>query len=420
MWAGNERLRCGYTTGSCAAMAAGAATTLLLEGQVPQTARLVTPSGQAVDAEVLEPSCGVGADGVPWATCAIRKDGGDDVDATDGLLVFARVRPAPQGGGLASHEPDGAVRVLVLGGEGVGRITKPGLEQPVGEAAINSVPRKMIAQAVRDAARRAAETVTAGAATGGLLAHEPAASADAFGPAAFEVTVSVPGGREAARRTFNPNLGIEGGISILGTTGIVEPLSLDALLKSVELSIRQQAALGWKSLVLVPGAYGEDFCRADAVLSQLPRVSVSNFIGEAVDCAAREGIERLVLVGHLGKLVKVAGGVMQTHSRTADCRLEIICAHAAMQGVSAALARDLMACPTTDAALGLLDREGILGPVVASITEAIGSHLQRRAGEGVSVGAVVFTKARGELARSLGTDEVIEESLGEVRRHGGY
>jgi cobalt-precorrin-5B (C1)-methyltransferase len=374
VWAGGRRLRCGYTTGSCAAMAAGAAAGMAAGGPVPATARLVTPSGVAVEADVLEPRLGTW-EGSPCASCAVRKDGGDDVDATDGLLVRARVR----------LERGTAGEVRVVGGPGVGRVTLPGLDQPVGQAAINSVPRAMIAAEVTRALRERGRECAA------------------------VVEVSVPGGERVAARTFNPQLGIQGGISILGTSGIVEPMSVRALCDTVDLQVRQLAETGAAGVVLVPGNYGADFVAADPTLTHIPLVRFSNYLGSALDSCARHGISRVLVVGHAGKLFKVAAGVMDTHSRTADCRLETLCAHAALCGADAGVARAVFAAPTTEAALDVLDDAGLLAPVMASVTDALGERLRRRAAGSFAVEAIMFSTRRGELGRTAGADALVAE-----------
>lgn len=301
---GTKRLRCGYTTGSCAAMAAQAATRGLLSGSVPARVGLVTPSGLRVDADVLDADV---AEGGSAARAAIRKDGGDDADSTDGMLVYARVGRAAR----AEGEP----RVRIEGGRGIGIVRKPGLDQPVGAAAINSTPRRMIAE-------------------------EVVRACDELGyDGGIDVVIYAPTGAEVGAKTFNPHMGVEGGISILGTSGIVRPMSERALVASIELEIRQKAAEGARDLVLVPGNYGADHVRELAELDGLAEVSFSNFLGEALDAAANHGFQRVLVVGHSGKLAKVAGGVMNTHSRVADCRCEIVCAHAAIAGASTACCR---------------------------------------------------------------------------------
>ncbi len=364
---GGKRLRCGYTTGTCAALAAGAAARLLLTGHAPETAALVTPKGWRVEVSVENPRCGPG-----WASCTVTKDGGDDIDVTHGLPIAAQVSLCETPG------------ITLSGGPGVGRVTRPGLDQPVGEWAINHVPREMICRAVEDATRALDFS-------GGLA-----------------VTISVPGGEEAAKKTFNPHLGVEGGISILGTSGIVEPMSLQALVDTMVLELRQKAPDSGGRLILTPGNYGLDFLKTHPLApASVPVVRCSNFIGEALDNARLEGFSQILLVGHLGKLVKVAGGVMNTHSRFADCRREIFCAHAALAGGSPALLRDLMDSATTDACLALVKDAGLEEAVLSSLLSAIQDHLDRRAGEGVQVGAVLFSNQFGPLGQTPGAKELI-------------
>ena len=334
---GQKLLRCGYTTGTCAALGAAGAARLLLTGREPETVALRTPKGIVV--EVAPIYCRSTDKG---AACAIRKDGGDDVDVTTGLPVVASV----------VLEPD-APGVRILGGEGVGRVTKPGLDQPVGEAAINHVPRRMIAEALEREAENAAYT-------GG-----------------FAVTISIEGGAETAKRTFNPHIGVEGGLSVLGTSGIVEPMSQQAILDTIQLEMNQAAlraknAPGPRRLVLAPGNYGLDYlASALPQFERFPVVKTSNFIGDTLDMAATAGFEQVLLVGHVGKLCKLAAGVMNTHSHTADGRAEVFCAHAALCGASREVCAALMDAATTDACLDILDGAGLRGPVLESILAAI-------------------------------------------------
>ena len=282
-----------------------------------------------------------------------------------------------------AQDAAGAPRVSIGGGRGVGRVTLPGLEQPVGAAAINASPRAMITAAV-------------------------AVVCEAHGYSGnMAVTISVPEGAEVAKKTFNPNLGIEGGISILGTTGIVEPRSLAALRDSIELEIRQHAALGRRGIVLTPGNYGEQFIADHFSLHGVPVVVISNFVGDALDCAVREGFTRVLFVGHIGKLVNVAGGIMDTHSRTADCRAEILAAHAAMAGAPASAVRQVMESVTTTAALEAIERAGAGSAVRSSLAVAVEERLARRAAGGCGVAAVVFDVERRELFRTPGAGEVV-------------
>ena len=366
---GQKLLRCGYTTGTCAALGAAGAARLLLTGHVPESVGLRTPKGIVV--EVTPQFCRPTADG---AECAIVKDGGDDIDATTGLPVVAAV----------TLLPDAPRTVTIDGGAGVGRVTKPGLDQPVGAAAINHVPRQMITEA--------------------LLKE-----ADAVGyGGGFAVTVSIKGGAAAAKRTFNPHIGVEGGLSVLGTSGIVEPMSQQALLDTLQIEIHQ-AALKSRRLILAPGNYGLDYLAAHMPeLARIPVVKISNFVGEALDMAATEHFAEVLLVGHVGKLVKLAGGIMNTHSKQADCRTELFCAHAALCGADAATCRALMDAATTDACLEILDAANLREPVVASLLDAIQTHVDRRAAEAFRVGAVLFSNQAGPLGQTKTADTLLK------------
>lgn len=367
IYSGTKRLRCGYTTGSCAALAAKAAVKMLLGQKRIIKESLETPSGIKVEVDIIEPSFAENS-----ASCGVVKDGGDDYDATDGLLVCAEVKFSQLTG------------IHIDGGVGVGRVTMPGLDQQEGMAAINRIPRQMIAKEV--------QSVT-----------------DSFGvKAGIDVIISVPEGEKAARRTFNKNLGIVGGISILGTTGIVEPRSLNALKESIELEIKQQSALGIKSLIVTPGNYGQEFLAGYPKLQSVPGVSCANFIGDTLDFAARYEFDRLLLVGHIGKLVKIAGSIMDTHSRMADCRNEIFCAHAALAGAGQETALQLMQAATTDACLQILECEDLTKTVLNSLSDALQERLEHRVAGAFQIGAIVFSNQYGELFKTHGTDQLIE------------
>ena len=364
---GSRQLRCGYTTGTCAALAASGAAELLLGGVLPESMGLLTPKGWRVETELLDGAC----DG-EIARCAVKKDAGDDPDVTDGMLVYASVTKTRRG-------------ISIDGGEGVGRVTKPGLDQPVGAAAINSVPRRMITAAV--------EAVCAAHSYAGGLA----------------ITISIPGGEERAKQTFNPQLGIEGGLSVLGTSGIVEPMSEQALLDTIALAVRQAAASGADRLLLTPGNYGADYLKDRLPeLETLPVVKFSNFLGDAIDLAVSEGFSRALIVGHIGKLVKLAGGIMNTHSRVADCRMELFCAHAALCGADTALCRALMEQVSSDGCLALLTEAGLREPVMASLLAAMQRHLDRRAGGQIRLGALCFSNEYGFLGMTEGAKELLK------------
>ena len=360
---GTKRMRCGYTTGTCAAAAARAAAELLLHDNAVPAVTVSTPAGIDAVVEIEESRIGDG-----WAECAVRKDAGDDPDVTDGALVYARVERSDIPG------------IRVDGGIGVGRVTREGLDQPVGAAAINSTPRKMIADQICEAA--------------------------GVDDAGFLVTVSIPAGVELAAKTFNPRLGIEGGISVLGTSGIVRPMSEDALISSIELEMKTLRARGVADLLVVPGNYGRDFACGQLQLNMDDAVSCSNYFGATIDAANVLGFERMLIVGHIGKMAKVAGGVMNTHSRVADCRVEVLAAHAALAGASRQAVRAIMDAATTDAALEVLLVCGLAEKTMQSLMESLADKLAHRAAGALQIEAIVFSNVHGVLGKTPGADEL--------------
>ena len=363
--AGDRLLRCGYTTGTCAAAATRAAAELLLAGVAPDAVAINTPADVQAVVEVEEAERTS-----DWACCAVRKDAGDDADVTDGILVYARVRRSRQDG------------VTIRGGVGVGVVTKPGLDQPPGSAAINTVPRAMIDREATNAAQ-------AHGYSGGL-----------------DVEILIPTGEELAQRTFNPRLGIEGGISVLGTTGIVRPMSEDALVESIRLELRVLRAQGKTSALVVPGNYGMAFAHDALGLNTTNAITCSNYFGQTLDEAARLGFASLLFVGHIGKMAKVAGGAMNTHSRVADGRAEVIAAHAALAGASAHTVQSIMEAPTTDRMVDLLAHDDVLEPAMVTLTRRLGARLRQRA-HNVRVEAVVFCQTHGLLGATDGADELM-------------
>ena len=309
------------------------------------------------------------------ASCAIEKDGGDDPDVTTGTLIFAEV---------SRQEAPG---VTIDGGPGVGRVTRPGLDQPVGAAAINSVPRQMIRENVEEIRRLTGET-------GGL-----------------SVTVSVPGGEALAAKTFNPRLGIVGGISIIGTTGIVEPMSEQALIETILVELRQRRESGAEYVLLTPGNYGADFIRDGLGLDPSSAVQTSNFIGEAVAMCREQGFRGVLLVGHVGKLVKIAGGMLNTHSRYGDCRMEIMAAYAAAAGLRPERVEEILGCVACDDALRVLREEGLHEAALARLTERVEFHLKVKAGGDMEIGAILFSKVYGELGRTADADALLRRII---------
>lgn len=368
-----KKLRFGYTTGSCAAAACKGAARMLLGGERLCQVELMTPKGILLKLELEDVRIEENA-----VSCAVRKDGGDDPDTTSGALIYARVEklPGPVQGGETP-------RFLLDGGEGVGRVTRPGLSQAVGEAAINPVPRSMILR-------------------------EAAEAADRFGYAGrLKIVISVPGGGEIAKKTFNPRLGITGGISILGTSGIVEPMSERALIESIRVEMRQRAALGEEYLLVTPGNYGADYLREHMDLPFEKNIKCSNYVGETIDMAADMGLKGILFVSHIGKFVKVAAGIMNTHSHCADGRMEILCANAVRAGADLDCARGILNCNTTDEALELLGKNGLLSRTMKEITRRIQFYLNHRSYRQLLLGAVIFSNVQGYLGQTEDAEELI-------------
>ena len=363
---GGQALRRGWTTGTCAAAAAEAAALLLLTGRAPAELRLETPGGLTFTLPVEQPHLDGDA-----AVCTVRKDAGDDPDITNGVGISATVCRAEPG-------------VAIDGGAGVGRVTRPGLAMPVGAAAINPGPRAQITAALGRAARACGYT-------GG-----------------FSVIISAENGEELARQTYNEHLGVVGGLSILGTSGIVEPMSEKALVDTILLELDSLYAGGQRTAFLCPGNYGADFARDTLGLDLEKAVKCSNFIGEALDHAVFRGFDDILLVGHAGKLVKLAAGVMNTHSSVADGRQEIFTAHAALCGAGRETLEGLMQSISVDACIELLDREHLREPVLARIESEIEKRLALRLRGRGHVEFILFTARYGILAQSPGAMALCE------------
>lgn len=392
----NEQgLRFGYTTGSCATAAAAAAARMLLCGVDVSAVTLLTPKGieLSLDIEDVQMIPDGQERGVTAQTgkkssfpltsdrksvrCAVRKDAGDDPDITDGILVYA----------VAEYTDEPGVQIE--GGIGVGRVTRPGLNQPVGAAAINRVPRDMITREVSRVMERANYQ-------GGI-----------------SITIEIPEGVALAAKTFNPRLGIQGGISVLGTSGIVEPMSEDALKATIRAELSMRRAEGHEDVVLVPGNYGLDFLRERAMRGDslqngfLQRshiaidadtaVKCSNFIGDAIDMAVSLGFSEVLLVGHIGKLIKLSGGIFNTHSRHADARIDLLVSAGVRAGVSGDMLRLLFDAVTTEDALTILHEHHVLQPTMDVVKERVHDYLQQRAGEHLHIRAILFSNVYGEL-----------------------
>lgn len=306
-----KSLREGVSTGSC--MTAGAVASAIWQttGKCPEVTAIEAPIGRTLYVETVP---------VEENTCMVIKDAGDDPDVTGGCQVITKVEIFPENG-----------PITFLGGEGIGTVTQDGLKISKGNPAINPVPRQMTEQHLRNI----------------------------IGEKAARVTVSIPGGEELAKKTFNPRLGIVGGLSILGTTGIVRPMSEEAMKDSLLAELTMYKKQGFDSIVFVLGATGEQALK-DYYGEFGCVLQVSNYIGDMLDEACEMGFTRILIGGFVGKLVKVAGGTMNTHSHISDGRLETICTHAALAGADRETLRRILDCVTTRKAIEILEEKNLM------------------------------------------------------------
>ena len=364
---GSKKLRCGFTTGTCAAAASAGAARMLLSGKVIENITVITPSGNSVT---------VGLTDIKkendYVSCAVQKDSGDDPDVTDKILVYSTV----------SYEKSG---ITVDGGEGVGRVTKKGLKQQIGEAAINPVPRKMIEEQLK-----------------------PAASDYSY-DGGLKAVISVPMGIQIAKKTFNPRLGIEGGISILGTTGIVEPMSEQALIDTISVELDVRKAQNEEFIIVTPGNYGQDFLRDNLGIAVDKCVKCSNFIGDTIDMCIEKGFKSMLLVGHIGKLSKLGCTIYNTHSRYADGRMEAFALCAALCGAEREVLENILGCITTDAALEILKKEGIFDETIKMLEKRIDRSLKLRAKGSIEIGMITFSEEYGILCKTENADNMLEK-----------
>lgn len=354
-------MRNGFTTGSCAAAAAKAAAYMLLTGKRKEEITIATPGGILYHAKLLDI-----VQKEQEVACAVEKDGGDDADVTSGTWIYAAV----------SYGQAQEAGITIEGGKGIGRVTRPGLDQPVGAAAINRVPRAMIETEVRKVCWMAGYA------------------------GSLRVVVSAPEGEELARQTFNPGLGIVGGISIIGTSGIVEPMSSRAMVETIRIALRQRKAEGFDFAVVTPGNYGADFLEKNYGCDMGRSIKCSNFIGETIDMAVEQGFRQMLLVGHIGKLIKVAGGIMNTHSREADSRMELLAAFALREGAGERAALKVLNSATTQEALPILGECGKLRGIMERVAQSICYYVEKRAGGKMQADCIVFANECGELAKS--------------------
>ena len=335
IWHKGKAYRKGYTTGSCATAAAKVAALMILRQQIIHQISIVTPSGVTLHLNVEEPLIHGNQ-----ATAAIRKDGGDDVDVTHGMLIYAQVKLRDD------------AHITITGGTGIGKVTQKGIGLPIGHSAINKTPLQTIEAAVRE-----------------ILGPERGA----------DVVIFAPEGEERALRTYNSRLGIMGGISILGTTGIVTPMSEESWKRTLAIELEQKRENGLDKVIFVPGNHGERFVREQLQVDTQLVVTMSNFVGYMLQEAERLAFRHVVMVGHLGKLIKVAAGIFHTHSHIADGRMETLVTHLALAGAPNELLQQVYHCLTTEAAMELIVQAGyesVYGAIATKIVERVQQMLR--------------------------------------------
>ncbi len=352
-----KKLREGFSTGSCMTGGAAAAALWLTTGTCPEVVEVETPIGRTLYLDVIPKEKGV---------CGIVKDAGDDPDVTNGSEVITKVELLPE---------DGAI--TFVGGDGIGTVTEEGLKLPVGEPAINPVPRQMTERALRKI----------------------------IGDRGAVVTVSIPGGEELAKKTFNPRLGVLGGLSVLGTTGIVRPMSEEAMKDSLLVELDMYARQGHRAILFVLGTTGENALKAQYGEFRCI-LQVSNYIGFMIEEAVERGFTDILIGGFVGKLVKVASGTMNTHSHVADGRLETICTHAALHGASRDVIEKIYSCVTTKAAMKIVEEEG-LTDIWKDMAERASAHCRKTAHGMARVGVVFLDAENRVLAESANVPEVL-------------
>ncbi len=376
-------LRNGFTTGSCAAAAAGAAVTFLLEGEKVESFDLETPRVDIFHAVIAE----CVAEGEGKVRCGVLKDGGDDPDVTTGLMICATAELVDINQNRNAEKHPGLVdinQIFIDGGAGVGRVTKPGLDRSVGEAAINSVPRRMIEEEVIGVCRRNGYN-------GGV-----------------RILISVPGGEEIAKKTFNPRLGIVGGISILGTSGVEEPMSMKAVVDTIKAELSMHRAAGEELVAVSPGSYAGEVLLRTYGFDIERSVKCSNFIGDTLELVSELGFKGLLIFGHIGKLVKLSGGITNTHSMYADCRMELIAAASLKAGAEAEIARNILDCIASKEALRILDEAGLRERTMDELMKRIMSTLEHLTKERFNIECMLLSNEYGVLSKSSGAERMLE------------
>lgn len=360
-----RKLRKGFTTGTTATAATVAAIRTLLNQEPQETVTVHAANGKTAIFDVEQTDFDE-----QQASCAIKKDGGDDQDATDGTLIFATVKLRDDN------------EIHLDGGKGVGRVTKEGLANKPGMPAINPTPRRVIKAAARE---------------------------ELGEKRGVDIVISVPEGERIAKLTYNPRLGIVGGISILGTSGVVTPMSESSWKHSISIEMNIHRKRGDNTIVLVPGNYGEDFAKDELGIPNAKIVQMSNFVGYVLHETQRLGFTKVLIVGDLGKMIKVAGGIFSTHSKDADARAEIMVANLAlMGGVPTAFLRKINQCLTTISMIKMIDEAGYqdVYQMIADKIKLRAEKLLAHREPHVEIDTVIFSRESGFLAASKPFQEI--------------
>ena len=364
----NKKLRMGYTTGTCATAAAKAAAFMLLNDCYINNISIVTLKGIKIDIEILDID-----KKDDYVSCAVKKDSGDDPDVTNGILIYAKV------------SKNNTKEIFIDGGIGIGRVTKPGLDQSVGFAAINSTPRKTIKEEVQKVID------------------------ETHFPNGLDVIISAPMGEEIAKRTFNPKLGIVGGISILGTTGIVVPMSEDAIIDTIKTEMRMHLACKEVDCLFTPGNYGEAFLKDNYNITKDKVIQCSNYIIDAINYANEVNFKSITLVGHIGKMIKLAGGMVNTHSKYGDNRMETFYEISKKYGLSEDGLNKIKEAVTTDEMIKIIDNEKLLNPVMEEVVRKIIDVVNHKMNNKIEFDVIVFSNVYGLLASSKPVKEILNK-----------
>lgn len=370
-----KKYRRGYTTGSCAAAASKASVYMLLTKQRVEKINIDTPKGIPLTLDVENIDLNEN-----HVICSIEKDGGDDIDATHQMDIFAKAEFVPR-------EDDEII--IVTGGIGVGIVTKKGLSVEVGKHAINPVPMKMIRSEVNKVLSEKEDFI--------------------LNNQAIKITIFAPKGEEIANKTFNPRLGIVGGISILGTTGIVEPMSEEGWKKSLSIELEMKRVQGLDNIILVPGNHGEEFIREHLQIDMHNCVRMSNFVGYMLNEAKRLGFKKILMAGHIGKFIKISAGIFQTHSKICDARNEIMIANLALMGADLEFLNKINECVTTEGAIEIIDESkytDIYNILCDKCKMRVEQYLNK---EDMEVGVYMFRMDKSLLGKSANADSIMED-----------